>query len=188
MPELEPITREEKLMDGQTLETITRKEKILAGEDIKPVTNEEYFLKEYRGGGGSGGFPYYEYETALNDTIVVRRSVEIVNEKVQMHTLWFFCGYTKDASDALIPPNLTDYLPTKQSPTSVVMTSAYGSESSESQTGWIGLLYPATADVMLRSWDESTASLLGGTFWGVLDVDTVDGTQQVREWFDPYDV
>ena len=49
---MDAITREEKLMDGQTLEPITRKEKILAGEDLETITREEYFLKKYRGGGG----------------------------------------------------------------------------------------------------------------------------------------
>ena len=49
---MEPITRQEKLMDGQYVEPITRTEKILAGEDIEPVTRYEYFLKKYRGGGG----------------------------------------------------------------------------------------------------------------------------------------
>ena len=49
---MEPITRQEKLMDGQYVEPITRTEKILAGEDIDPVTRYEYFLKKYRGGGG----------------------------------------------------------------------------------------------------------------------------------------
>ena len=50
---MEPITREEMLMDGQILEPITRKEKILVGEDLEPITREEWFLKKYRGGGGS---------------------------------------------------------------------------------------------------------------------------------------
>ena len=193
MSDLTPITREEKLLDGEDLTPITRKEKFIRriydNTQVipEPITREEKFLKK-AGEGGGGGFPYYEYATAINDTIVVRRSVDIVNDRVEVHTLWFFNGFTKEASDVPVPSNLADYLPVKQSPTSVVMTSAYDTEASESQVGWIGFLYPATADVAIRSWDESTASLLGGTFWAVLDVDAVDGTQQVREWFDPYDV
>jgi hypothetical protein len=49
---MEPITREEMLMDGQTLEPITREEKILAGENLEPITRREWFLKKYRGSGG----------------------------------------------------------------------------------------------------------------------------------------
>ena len=36
------------------LEPITRQEKIIAGKDLQPVTRMEFFLKAY-GGGGSGG-------------------------------------------------------------------------------------------------------------------------------------
>ena len=53
MLELEPITREEKFLNGEVgMTPITREEKILAGEDIETVTRREYFLKKYRGGGG----------------------------------------------------------------------------------------------------------------------------------------
>ena len=55
---MEPITRIEKLLSGETLTPITRKEKILAGENIEPITREEYFLKEYGGGGGSAETVY----------------------------------------------------------------------------------------------------------------------------------
>lgn len=48
---MEPITREEALMNGDYLEPITREEMILAGEDIEPITRREWFLKKYRGGG-----------------------------------------------------------------------------------------------------------------------------------------
>ena len=53
MPELEPITREEKFLNGEVgMTPITREEKILAGEDVETITRREYFLKKYRGGGG----------------------------------------------------------------------------------------------------------------------------------------
>lgn len=48
---MEPITREEALMNGDYIEPITREEMILAGEDIEPITRREWFLKKYRGGG-----------------------------------------------------------------------------------------------------------------------------------------
>ena len=51
MPDMEPITREEALMNGDYIEPITREEMILAGEDIEPITRRERFLKKYRGGG-----------------------------------------------------------------------------------------------------------------------------------------
>ena len=37
------------------LEPITRQEKIIAGKDLEPVTRMEMFLKQYGGGGGGGG-------------------------------------------------------------------------------------------------------------------------------------
>lgn len=37
------------------LEPITRQEKIIAGQDLTPITRMEKFLKEFGGGGGSGG-------------------------------------------------------------------------------------------------------------------------------------
>ena len=37
------------------LEPITRQEKIIAGKDLEPVTRMEMFLKQYWGGGGGGG-------------------------------------------------------------------------------------------------------------------------------------
>ena len=37
------------------LEPITRQEKIIAGQDLTPITRMEMFLKEYGGSGGSGG-------------------------------------------------------------------------------------------------------------------------------------
>lgn len=58
---LEPITREEKIMSGESLEPITRKELFLAkaaGMDVKtpePITREEMFLNMITGGGGTPG-------------------------------------------------------------------------------------------------------------------------------------
>lgn len=37
------------------LEPITRQEKIIAGQDLTPITRQEMFLKKFGGGGGSGG-------------------------------------------------------------------------------------------------------------------------------------
>lgn len=59
MPDLEPITREEMLLDGQDLEPITRKEMFIKRIYDKtqsvpePITREEMFLK--KAGEGSGG-------------------------------------------------------------------------------------------------------------------------------------
>ena len=59
MPELEPITREEKLLDGEDLTPITRKEQFIkriydkTQEIPEPITREEMFLK--KAGEGSGG-------------------------------------------------------------------------------------------------------------------------------------
>lgn len=55
MADLDPITRAEVFMSGNEVELtpITREEVILAGGDLTPVTRKEWFLKKYRGGGGS---------------------------------------------------------------------------------------------------------------------------------------
>ena len=37
------------------LEPITRQEKIIAGQDLTPITRMEMFLKNFGGGGGGGG-------------------------------------------------------------------------------------------------------------------------------------
>ena len=37
------------------LEPITRQEKIIAGQDLTPITRMEQFLKQYGGGGGGSG-------------------------------------------------------------------------------------------------------------------------------------
>lgn len=58
MPDLEPITREEKLLDGEDLTPITRKEQFIkriydkTQEIPEPITREEMFLKKAGEGGG----------------------------------------------------------------------------------------------------------------------------------------
>lgn len=55
MDELNPITRQEKIIAGENIQPITRMEKLLAGEDLEPVTRLEHFVKKYKDGSGSGG-------------------------------------------------------------------------------------------------------------------------------------
>ena len=58
---LEPITRAEQIMSGESLEPITREEMFLAkaaGMDVntpKPITRREMFLSKISGGGGGSG-------------------------------------------------------------------------------------------------------------------------------------
>ena len=53
MPDLTPITREEKFLNGDVdLTPITREEMILAGQDLDVINRREWFLKKYRGSGG----------------------------------------------------------------------------------------------------------------------------------------
>ena len=58
---MEAITREEKIMSGESLKPITRKEMFLAkaaGQSVavpEPKTREEFFLSRISGGGGAGG-------------------------------------------------------------------------------------------------------------------------------------
>ena len=55
MDELNPITRQEKIIAGENIQPITRMEKFLAGEDLEPVTRLEHFIKKYKSGEGTGG-------------------------------------------------------------------------------------------------------------------------------------
>ena len=131
------------------------------------------------------GLPYYEYENAFNGQIVVRKEASIVNNKLQVKTLWFFNGWTKEAGDVSIPSNLIPYIPKTGS--TVIMTSSYSDNTSTTQNGWVGFLYPSDpSSRALRTWSEDKGSTIAGTFWGVLDIDGAD--EQTRAWFDPYDV
>lgn len=73
MPELEPITREEKLLDGQDLEPITRKEmfikRIYDKTQVvpKPITREEMFLNK-AGEGGGGDITIEQLNVTQNGT------------------------------------------------------------------------------------------------------------------------
>ena len=60
------------------LNPITRQEKIIAGEDIQPVTRLEHFLKNY-GGGSGGGVSLYEHRLSIasNDPSVQGRNISV---------------------------------------------------------------------------------------------------------------
>lgn len=132
----------------------------------------------------SGAF--YHFESAFNGQIVVRIKYSLINGKLETtETLWFFNGYEKPSTDVIIPDNLLSYVPIVNS--DVFMTSAYSSNTSETQLGWLGFLYPSNpTSRKLRSWTINTASLLAGTFWAVLDPSGT--TPQTNEWFDPFDI
>ena len=74
MPDLEPITREEMLLDGEDLTPITRKEKFIkriydkTQEIPEPVTREEYFLKK-AGEGGGGDIDLQTLNVTENGTV-----------------------------------------------------------------------------------------------------------------------
>lgn len=131
------------------------------------------------------GFPHYDYETAFDGQIVVRREALLVNNKLVVKTLWFFNGWTKDASDVSIPSNLLPYIP--KTTDTVMMTVSFSDNTSATQNGWVGFLYPGDpSSRALRTWSVDKGSTIAGTFWGVLDIDGAD--EQTRAWYDPYDV
>ena len=74
MPDLEPITREEMLLDGEDLTPITRKEKFIkriydkTQEIPEPVTREEMFLKK-AGEGGGGDIDLQTLNVTENGTV-----------------------------------------------------------------------------------------------------------------------
>lgn len=137
---------------------------------------------------GSGGeTKYYEYIRALNGQIIVRVEYPDAERTYAKQTLWFFNGFYTDGGDKPIPANLFPYLPVGWT-TDVMMTSGYSDNTSETQIGWVGFLYPNRRDPVytkFRTWTENKGSTLAGTFWGVLDISGEE--TQITEWFDPYE-
>lgn len=74
MPDLEPITRKEKLLDGEDLTPITRKEQFIkriydkTQEIPEPITREEMFLKK-AGEGGGGDIDLQTLNVTENGTV-----------------------------------------------------------------------------------------------------------------------
>ena len=68
------------------LEPITRQEKIIAGQDLTPITRMEMFLKNFGGGGGGGSVPKpltYDYmpegyPTKTMGTVTVMEEQEVL--------------------------------------------------------------------------------------------------------------
>lgn len=111
----------------------------------------------------------YVYHTNQDGTLVVRIDPTL------NQTLWFFCGYTKTASDIAPPSELSQY-----APSNLLQTSNYPNKGT-TQDGWVGFYLGN-----IRTWTQDTSQVMGGTFWGVLDV--AGALQQITPYFDPYDV
>lgn len=136
--------------------------------------------------GGGGETKYYEYIRALNGQIIVRVEYPDAERTYAKQTLWFFNGYDTDSTDKDIPSILTPYLPKNWS-TDVMMTSGYTDNTSATQLGWVGFLYPnqTPPSTKIRTWNIGKGGLQSGSFWGVLDISGPE--EQITEWFDPYD-
>lgn len=136
--------------------------------------------------GGGGETKYYEYIRALNGQIIVRVEYPDAERTYATKTLWFFNGYDTDSSDKDIPSILIPYLPKNWS-TDVMLTSGYTDNTSATQLGWVGFLYPnrTPPSTKIRTWNISKGGLQSGSFWGVLDISGPE--EQITEWFDPYE-
>ena len=108
-----------------------------------------------------GGYDFISYD---NGKIIVR-----VNNSTN-ETLWFFNGFSKESDDVAIPDELVPYLPTQTSPQNIMQAKAWTDNTSTTQNGWIGFVFPGTTSVKIRSWSNNGRQLITGTFWGVLDI------------------
>ena len=130
----------------------------------------------------SDGTPYldpaYTYITyGDNDEIVIRIfDKDGPNER----TLWFFNGFTKTGSDWPVPSELQPYLPNH----TTCASATYDSDSSTTQTGWIGFYAGLNPYEVLRTWTIDWDSLKAGTFYAV--VNTELGQYQQNEYTNPY--
>ena len=133
-----------------------------------------------------GETKYYEYIRALNGQVIVRVEYPDAERTYAKQTLWFFNGYDTDSTDKDIPSVLIPYLPKNWS-TDVMMTSGYTDDTSSTQLGWVGFLYPnqTPPSTKIRTWNTGKGGLQSGSFWGVLDISGPE--EQITEWFDPYD-
>lgn len=131
-------------------------------EDYNNLSDEQkkngriYFVYKYN----------YEFHESSDGTLVIRIGAD--------GTKWFFRGYTKESGDVTPPSSLSSYVPS-----SLIMTSNYP-EGGTSQNGWIGFYQNK-----IRSWNQSKAQTMAGTFYGVLDVNGVES--QITPYYDPYD-
>lgn len=131
-------------------------------EDYNNLSDEQkkngriYFVYKYN----------YEFHESSDGTLVVRIGAD--------GTKWFFRGYTKESGDMTPPNSLSSYVPS-----SLIMTSNYPNGGT-SQNGWIGFYQNK-----IRSWNQSKAQTMAGTFYGVLDVNGVES--QITPYYDPYD-
>lgn len=124
-------------------------------------------------------FGVYEYHWSNDGKICVRKETGC--------TKWFFCGLTKESGDMAVPEELVPYLPDFEAPSSAMNTKGYSDTSGTWPDKWIGFVYPGTANVKIRSWNNY-GDLAGGTFWGVLDITHYPFINQDNPYVDPMDI
>lgn len=128
--------------------------------------------------GGGTLDPNYNYYKAANDTIVVRVYHEGESDE---NIKWFFCGYSKEATDADVPSNLLEYVPTLS--TSITSRAMSPTKDESSYDYWIGWS-SSIGNLKIRSWNSSWGATAAGTFWAVID--TSNGDEQMNVYEDPY--
>ena len=127
-------------------------------------------------------FPYYEYHTAEDGKIVLRKKYYLDNNEVKIETLWFFNGYHFGNSNlADIPTNLLPYAKANTD----ISGKTYTDNTSSTQNGWIAVS-TAYYDNKLVCYNINWGADSNKDVWAVLNND--GGTNQTLEWFDPYDV
>ena len=74
------------------LEPITRQEKIIAGQDLTPITRMEMFLKNFGGGGGCGGAEYVKLIRLPFPEVSVKEFSDALDEQESNGALIFWGG------------------------------------------------------------------------------------------------
>lgn len=176
--ELEMVT-----IDGSeaTYHTYWNNTKRAQWNQVKELTQAEYnalSTDEKQNGNlyltHDSGYDFISYD---NDKIVVR-----VNSTTGQ-IIWFFNGFTKTADDMTVPSELVPYLPRQTQSGQVALTWAWTDDTSTTRNGAVGFLYPGTANVKIRSWNNNYSQLMAGTFWGTLIID--DAGEQHNNYSSP---
>lgn len=126
----------------------------------------------------------YTYTTFMNGAIIVREDNNDATDKKM-----FFVGLQKDSNDISITD--TDLLAYLSDVTNGYKKATYSySDANNTRNGNIGF-YNTGAGVKLRSWTTNWTGLIGGTFYGVIDLniaaDSVNvGSGQTNAYSEPY--
>lgn len=137
------------------------------GSGIVGITKDAYdALSTAEKNNGSAYFVSpnsYTYTTFMNGAIVVRENTNDATDKKM-----FFVGLEKTSSDISITDN--DLLAYLSDVTNGYKKASYSySDANNTRNGNIGF-YNTGGGVKFRTWSQNWSSLIGGTFYGMIDL------------------